>query len=155
MKGEDPLASNLLRSHLARIASNEDVGLQIAILKNGSDFLAVDIGFALGGRYSGFLCGFDSAYSALAPGKCLLLSRVDEWAERDGVHVLDFLSGDESYKRRFTEGEAYEVCSIWMFPDRPANRLRRLALEGTNRTKKKVKQILARAGLVAHERNQG
>lgn len=149
MKGEDPLASDRLRRHLAMIAASEDVGLQVATLRNGADLLAVDIGFAVGGRYSGFLCGFDPAYSALAPGKCLLLSRIDEWVERDGIRVLDFLSGDESYKRRFTEGEAYEVSSIWMFPDRPANRLRRLTLEGMARAKKRVKRLVWRSRVAA------
>ncbi len=59
---------------------------------------------------------YDPRQRPLSPGKCLLLLRIDRWVKEDGVRILDFLAGDESYKRAYTSGRAYRVWSMRLMP---------------------------------------
>lgn len=53
------------------------------------------------GDYAGFYtCGFHPAFSRYSVGKVLLAKVIDE-AEREGVTVFDFMRGGESYKAEF------------------------------------------------------
>ncbi|MEX2578306.1 MAG: GNAT family N-acetyltransferase [Verrucomicrobiales bacterium] len=146
--GASPLADERLVGLLAEVAEDPDVGLRLSSFADGNDTLAVDFGFARGGRYFGYLTGFDPAYRKLAPGKCLLLSRIDAWVEEDGVEILDFLAGGETYKKGFTGGEGYRVDSVRLLPDSLRHRLLRHAFEFDKGARTIAKALLSKAGLL-------
>ncbi|MEM6277969.1 MAG: GNAT family N-acetyltransferase [Verrucomicrobiota bacterium] len=127
-EGSSPLGNDALIGVLGEVAKDPEVGLQLGALIRGSDMLAVDVGFSRGGRYYGYLTGFHEGFGKWAPGKCLLLKRIDSWVEKDRVETLDFLSGDESYKNGFTHGEQYEVHSFHWMPNRIPGKARRVTL---------------------------
>ncbi|MEM7603586.1 MAG: GNAT family N-acetyltransferase, partial [Verrucomicrobiota bacterium] len=104
-------------------------------------------GFARGERYYGYLTGFHPAHRKLAPGKCLLLKRIDVWNTKDSVQVLDFLSGDESYKTSFTRGECYEVKSYHWMPNRVGSRARRATLVAERFGRRVAKQAISKIAL--------
>jgi CelD/BcsL family acetyltransferase involved in cellulose biosynthesis len=143
-EGGSPFCDERLVELFGRIAKDPDVGLQISFLADQGDLLAVDFGFVRGGRYYGYLTTYDPAFSRLAPGKCLLLKRIDGWVREDGVQTLDFLAGNEAYKKSFTGGAAYHVWSVRLMPDDLLNRTRRLGLEAHHRLRGFVKRVLGR-----------
>lgn len=145
--GESPLADARHLAMLKDVSRDPGVGLQLAWLNDREERLAVDFGFARSGRYFGYLTAFDPACQRLAPGKCLLLQRIDRWAEDDGVEVLDFLSGDESYKTGFTNGDGYHVSSVRLMPDHLPHRLLLLAFETDKQMRRIAKWALQKAGL--------
>ncbi|MEM6916847.1 MAG: GNAT family N-acetyltransferase, partial [Verrucomicrobiota bacterium] len=144
--GVSPLEYDALIGVLGEVAKDPAVGLQLGALVRGGDMLAVDIGFARGGRYYGYLTGFHEGFRKWAPGKCLLLKRIDAWAEEDGVTTLDFLAGSESYKNGFTHGQQYEVRSVHWMPDRMPCRARRATLIagklGRNLAKRAIRKLI-------------
>ncbi len=140
--GRSPLGDPRLLALLGQVAKDPEVGLQLAFLRRGGDTLAVDIGFARAGRYYGYLTAYDPAHGRLAPGKCLLLKRIDRWVEEDGVATLDFLAGDEAYKRVFTGDRHYRIWSMRLMPDGPGNRLRLAALETDKGLRRLAKRVL-------------
>ncbi len=135
--GESPFADQRLIDLFGRVAKDPECGFQLAFLTLYGDLLAVDFGFVRGGSYYGYLTAFDAGFGRLAPGKCLLLKRIDRWVAEDGVHTLDLLDGDEEYKRGFTGHRAYHVWSVRLMPDDFRNRLRRAGLE----SRKQLRQI--------------
>lgn len=145
--GMGPFEDSRLTKMLTSVARDPEVGLQCAELVDRGETLAVDFGFVRGGRYFGYLTAFDPAHQKLAPGKCLLLSRIDEWVRKDGVEKLDFLSGDESYKRGFTSGDGYEVFSARLMPDDFLHRVNHLALESDKQMRSLAKWSLRKVGL--------
>jgi CelD/BcsL family acetyltransferase involved in cellulose biosynthesis len=147
-EGVSPFADRRLIELLGCVAKDPDVGFQLSFLANQGDLLAVDFGFVRGGRYYGYLTAFDPAFGRLAPGKCLLLRRIDGWVEEDGVHILDFLSGDEGYKKGFTGGAAYHVWSMRLMPRDLRNRARRIGLESHKQFRRLAKDVLERAAIL-------
>jgi len=142
--GESPFADHRLIDLFGRVAKDPECGFQLAFLTLYGDLLAVDFGFVRGGCYYGYLTAFDEAFGRLAPGKCLLLKRIDRWISEDGVHTLDFLAGDEEYKRGFTGNVAYHVWSMRLMPDDFRNRLRRAGLESDKQLRRFAKRALGR-----------
>lgn len=140
--GESPFRDYRLIDLFARVAKDPEVGFQLAFLTLAGELLAIDFGFVRGGRYYGFLTAFDMAHARLAPGKVLLLKRIDRWVEEDGVDTLDFLAGDESYKRSYAGDSAYRVWSMRLMPDDLANRMRRARLESGKRLRTIAKRAL-------------
>ena len=148
-EGVSPFHDHRLIDLFARVAKDPEVGFQLSYLTLNGDFLAVDFGFVRGGRYFGYLTAFDAAFGRLAPGKCLLLKRIDRWVAEFGVHTLDFLAGDESYKRGFTGDTAYRVWSMRFMPDDLRNRVRQAGLESNRQIRELAKRALGRdSGLV-------
>lgn len=143
-EGASPFADHRLMDLLGRVAKDPEVGLQLSFLTLYGDLLAVDFGFVRRGRYFGYLTAFDPAYGRLAPGKCLLLGRIDRWVADDGVDTLDFLAGDEEYKRAFTGDTAYRVWSMRLMPDDLRNRLRHAGLEYDKQLRQLAKRALGR-----------
>lgn len=142
--GESPFRDHRLLDLFARIAKDPDVGFQLSFLAKGADLLAVDFGFVRGRRYYGYLTAFDQAYARLAPGKVMLLKRIDRWVQEDGVDTLDFLAGDERYKRHFAGDRAYRVWSMRLMPDDLRNRIRRARLESDKRIRHMAKLALGK-----------
>lgn len=142
--GESPFRDHRLIDLLGRVAKDPEVGFQLGALTLYGDFLAVDFGFARGGCYYGYLTSFDPGYSRWAPGKCLLLRRIDAWVAEDGVERLDFLCGNEAYKYSHTGGEAYQVWSIRLIPDGLVGRVRLAGLESNRRLRQFAKRVLQR-----------
>lgn len=138
-----------LRWHrlFARVARDPEVGLQVATLATPEGILAIDFGFARGRRYYGYLTAFDLRYRKWAPGKCLLLQRFDAWTMVDGVKELDFLSGNETYKRGFTHGDRYEVSSFLIMPTNLSNRIRKTTLAAEMMARSVARLSLRRLGL--------
>lgn len=147
--GASPLDDPRLVSLLGEVAKDPDVGLHLSHFTDQSETLAVDFGFARGGRYYGYLAGFNPDFRKIAPGKCLLLSRIDQWVATDGVEVLDFLAGDEEYKKGFTGGESYQVNSVRLMPDGFSHRCLRFYLEGDKRMRAFAKLLLKKTGCLA------
>ncbi len=146
-EGTSPLSNPALIGMLGEIAKNQDVGLQLGALVDQGELLAIDIGFARGGRYYGYLTGFHPDFQKFAPGKCLLLKRIDAWVKEDGIKVLDFLSGDESYKTGFTHGDSYEVQTIHWMPNRMPNRARRATLVAKKFGERVAKEAISKLAL--------
>jgi len=146
--GVSPLADERLRGLLAEVSKAPEVGLHLSVLRDIDELLAVDFGFVRAGRYYGYLTAFDPVHRRLAPGKCLLLRRIDEWVKEDGVEVLDFLAGDERYKTEFTDGEGYAVHSAHLMPAGLAHRLRRSTLVADRQLRTAAKLALAKLGTV-------
>ena len=144
--GTSPFCDERLLKMLGEVCSDDDLGVQFATLKNQGDLLAIDFGFARRGRYFGYLTAFDPAYRKLAPGKCLLLQRVDTWAGEDQIEVLDFLSGDESYKRGYTKGDSYSVYSVRLMSESIFRRLHCVWLECDKLSRFWAKAVLQKAG---------
>jgi CelD/BcsL family acetyltransferase involved in cellulose biosynthesis len=142
--GESPFADHRLIDLFGRVAKDPESGFQLAFLTLYGDLLAVDFGFVRGGCYYGYLTAFDAGFGRLAPGKCLLLKRIDRWVAEDSVHTLDFLAGDEEYKRSFTGNAAYHVWSLRLMPDDFHNRLRRAGLESDKQLRQFAKRALGR-----------
>lgn len=142
--GESPFADHRLIDLFGRVAKDPEAGFQIGFLTLYGDLLAVDFGFVRGGCYYGYLTAFDEAFGRLAPGKCLLLKRIDRWIAEDGVHTLDFLAGDEGYKRSFAGDMAYQVWSMRLMPDDLRNRLRHAGLESDKQLRQLAKRALGR-----------
>lgn len=128
LEGSSPLADPRLVSLLEEVAPREDVGLRLSLMKVGRIPLAIDFGFTRGETYYGYLTGFDETFGKLAPGKCLLLRRVNWWRQEDGVRVLDFLCGGERYKDGFTQGNCYHVCSVRLLARTIPNAARMMTL---------------------------
>ena len=146
-EGVSPFEDRRLIELLGFAAKDPNVGFQLSFLANQDDLLAVDFGFVRGGRYYGYLTAFDPAFARLAPGKCLLLRRIDGWVKEDGVHTLDFLAGDEHYKKGFTGGAAYQVWTMRLMPRDLRNRARRFGLESNKRFRRLAKHVLQRAAI--------
>lgn len=142
--GESPFADHRLIDLFGRVAKDPESGFQLAFLTLYGDLLAVDFGFVRGGCYYGYLTAFDAGYGRLAPGKCLLLKRIDRWVAEDDVDTLDFLAGDEDYKRAFTGDTAYHVWSMRLMPDDFRNRLRHAGLESDKQLRQLAKRALGR-----------
>ncbi|MEM9017369.1 MAG: GNAT family N-acetyltransferase, partial [Verrucomicrobiota bacterium] len=132
---------------LGEVAKDEDVGFHFSRLTSQSDILAFDFGFVRGGSYYGYLTGFHPAFQKLAPGKCLLLRRIDEWVRKDKIHTLDFLAGDEGYKRDYTGGASYAVCSVHLMPDTFAHRARKASLVVARQGRQVAKQAIEKVSL--------
>lgn len=146
-EGASPLADRALREFLGEVAKDPDVGMQLGRLSWQGRLIAVDFGFARGSRYYGYLTGFDPEFAGFAPGKCLLLSRINDWVAKDGVEVLDFLAGDEKYKDGFTNGKAYEVRTCHVMSDSLGHRVRRVALMANHQGRRIARNAIDRAGL--------
>ncbi len=146
--GRSPLADQRLVSLLGEVAKDPDVGLHLSHFSDQSETLAVDFGFARGGRYFGYLTGFNPDFRKLAPGKCLLLTRIDRWVAEDGVEILDFLAGDEKYKKGFTGGEEYHVNSVRLMRKTPAWSCLKFILEADKKARSLAKSVLRRAGFI-------
>jgi len=147
-EGVSPFADRRLIGLLGCVAKDPDVGFQLSFLANQGDLLAVDFGFVRGGRYYGYLTAYDPAFARLAPGKCLLLKRIDGWVNEDSVHTLDFLAGDEGYKKGFTGGAAYHVWSMRLMPRDLRNRARRIGLESNKQIRRLAKEVLEKAAIL-------
>ena len=142
--GRSPLGDPRLVEFFERIAKDPDVGFQLAFLEHEGALLAVDFGFVRGPRYYGYLTAYDPAAARLAPGKCLLLLRIDRWVKEDGVRILDFLAGDEPYKRDYTGGRAYRVWSMRLMPPGLRHRAMHLGLQSDRRFREFAKKLLGR-----------
>lgn len=142
--GESPFMDHRLIDLFGQITKDPEVGFQLSFLHLDGDLIAIDFGFVRGGRYYGYLSAFDAKQARIAPSKCLLLKRIDTWIDEDGVEILDFLAGDESYKRRFTGSTDYRVSSLRMMPDDFSHRVRQAGLESEERVRQLAKRVLRR-----------
>lgn len=142
--GRSPLCDPRLVEFFGRVAKDPDIGFQLAFLEHEGALLAVDFGFVRGVRYYGYLMAYDPASARLSPGKCLLLLRIDRWVKEDGVRILDFLAGDESYKRAYTSGRAYRVWSMRLMPPSLRHRALHLGLRSDRRFREFAKKLLGR-----------
>lgn len=143
-EGNSPFSDHRLIDLFGQIAKDPEVGFQLSLLKLHGDLIAIDFGFVRGGCYYGYLSAFDESRARIAPSKCLLLKRIDTWVDEDRVHTLDFLAGDESYKRRFTGASDYKVSSVHLMTDDLTSRARRIGLESGNRVRRIAKRLLGR-----------
>lgn len=141
-EGQSPFGDPRLLNLFGEIVKDPDVGFHLAFMTHFGDLLSVDFGFVRGDRYYGYLTAFDGNFASLAPGKCLILKRINEWVQEDGVETLDFLSGGESYKKGFTGDTAYAVWSMRLMPRDLKSRLRSLGLESDKRLRRAAKAVL-------------
>lgn len=146
--GSSPFSDPRLIDFFGRIAKDPDAGFQLAFLEQEDGPLAVDFGFVRGGRYFGYLTAYDASFSRLSPGKCLLLLRIDRWVKEDGVRALDFLAGDEAYKRSYTGGRGYHVNSVRLMPPSLRNRALQFRLRSDRHLREFAKRVLGKSEAV-------
>jgi len=95
---EDPAMRRLMRILAAQLDPRQE--LRFGVLERNGQPLAWSLGFQLHGKYAYYQQTFDVDAEEYAPGEMLLyhlLAYANEAVERE----LDFLRGDEFFKRRF------------------------------------------------------
>lgn len=88
--------------------------------------VAWHLGFAFRGRFYYYMPVSNHDLSAYSPGKILLYLLV-EWAANHGYTTFDFLKGDESYKKTWSNRQDH-VFSVMLQSGRASSRLKRLLL---------------------------
>ncbi len=63
-----------------------------------------------------YATGYDPAFSAVSPGKVLLLMVLEDLCRRQEVDVVDFGFGDAPYKRWYCTGSVLETCPVIFAP---------------------------------------
>ncbi len=139
---ESPFHDHRLIDLLARVAKDPDVGFQLAFLMSHGEVLAVDFGFVRGGRYYGYLGAYDRTYARLAPGKCLLLKRIDRWVAEDGVRMLDVSEEDAGGGSGVVGDRFYRLWSMRLMPDDLRHRLRQAGLESDKHLRRIARKAL-------------
>ncbi len=139
-QGESPFHDHRLIDLFARVAKDPDAGFQLASLRSRGRLLAVDFGFVRGGRYHRYLGAGDRACESLAPGRCLLLKRIDRWVAEDGVRALDLPERDA--EGAFAANASRRIWSFRFMPDNVRNRLRRAGLESDKRFRRIARRAL-------------
>ncbi len=139
--GSNPLDDPRLRQMLLEVRDQPEVGLCVSRLGNEGTTMAMDLAFIRGDRFYGYLTAFNCDQARYSPGSCLLTSRLDLLAEKEGVKVLDFLCGSEPYKYRFAKDE-YVVCSIRLVPRTFAGGMNIFQLKSEYFLRRFVKRIL-------------
>ncbi|HET9986560.1 MAG TPA: GNAT family N-acetyltransferase [Longimicrobiales bacterium] len=108
----DPRIQRFLRA--AATGLLERGRLRLYALRLDDAPIAVLLAFSLADRMYAYLTGLDPAAAPLHPGM-LLLRHVVEDAIRAGFREVDFLRGEEEYKRSWgpVEGRSYRVVVRW------------------------------------------
>src|SRR5207248_5451125 len=95
--------------------------LFVAVMEKGERLLAYQLGFRMGRKLWDYTTAFDPAFGNLSPGT-MLIPLVLDYGYQNGYEELDFLRGDERYKRRLAKSthptwrvQAWkpEVASRW------------------------------------------
>ncbi|PYV14137.1 MAG: hypothetical protein DMG21_19130 [Acidobacteria bacterium] len=76
--------------------------LSVAVMEQGDRLVAYRLGFRVGRKIWDYTTAFDPALGKLSPGTMLIPQLID-YAFQKGFEELDFLRGDEPYKRRFAK----------------------------------------------------
>lgn len=101
--GSTRLADDRVRFYAdaARRMAGDDGSLGFS-LRCGGDLIAVEWGLQHQGRYVGFLEGFDPRWSEYSPGH-FLMEEVAAWCSSAGLHTYDLSTGNEDFKRAWTD----------------------------------------------------
>ncbi|WP_424362068.1 GNAT family N-acetyltransferase [Methylocystis parvus] len=74
--------------------------LRIFVIEREKQIIAISVNFEYGGELLAYLTAFDQAFARGSPGMALMIDYI-KWALDNGVKSIDFLRGDEPFKRRF------------------------------------------------------
>lgn len=66
---------------------------------------AIDLNFAYRGKVYGYIRGFDLEYSKYSPGSLLMVKSIESAIEQ-GMKEFDFMKGNESYKKHWTNSRS-------------------------------------------------
>lgn len=91
--------------------------LYVCALRVDRTIVAAQLGFIHGGMLEGYLTTYDPEWRQGGPGRYLLGETV-RWAAAQGLRVIDFRIGDESYKDRWAEATGSVAnyvlpCTTW------------------------------------------
>lgn len=91
--------------------------LYVCALRVDRTIVAAQLGFIYGGMLEGYLTTYDPEWRQGGPGRYLLGETV-RWAAAQGLQVIDFRIGDESYKDRWAEATGSVAnyvlpCTTW------------------------------------------
>jgi len=104
----------LVRFHERVVQRYADEGrLRLWTLRAAGEPVAVAWTFDDENRALYYQCGYDPAWGSRSVGHVLLAHVVDD-ARRRGLSELDFLRGDEAYKREWTQQERRTVRVSWL-----------------------------------------
>ena len=95
-----------------RLASRELMHMGLLRLYRilvGEQLLAIHYGFSHKGRAYLYLCGFNPQFSKYSPG-VILVSCVIRESLKEGLHEIDFLRGQESYKYLWGAKDTQTYC---------------------------------------------
>lgn len=77
--------------------------LHIFVLECGGTIVAVSINFVQRRRMMAFITTYDPTFERASPGMILMMDYI-QWSVDQGLEMVDFMSGDEDFKRRFATG---------------------------------------------------
>ena len=91
--------------------------LYLAWLSCGDTIVACHMGFISNKVLYLYLTTFDAVYAAYSPGNLLMVETI-KWGVDQKMRELDFMRGDEAYKKRFASGTrplaAFITSGSWL-----------------------------------------
>lgn len=78
--------------------------LRVFVIERDDQMIAISVNFEYRGALLAYLTAFDPAFARGSPGMALMIDYI-KWALDHGVKSVDFLRGDEAFKRRFASQE--------------------------------------------------
>ncbi|MDR3763970.1 MAG: GNAT family N-acetyltransferase [Acidobacteriota bacterium] len=94
----------------------------VALMELDGRLLAWNLYFRCGHKLWGYLTAYDHEFSRLSPGTMLLPTIIDDGFAR-GFEELDFMTGEEAYKSRWTSSFR-RTCCVRIQNPRPLARLK-------------------------------
>ena len=137
----DPRFEAFLRTAAGRLQQRDQ--LQAFSIWFEGRPIAADIGFRARDRWLCYQSGMDPEAMNLEPGKLANVCILRE-AGRFGIHTIDFLRGDEPYKRQL-RADPHPACDLHFMKPGLAGRLRHLALQAKAGAKAVRDGIILRA----------
>jgi len=103
---------------LCRLAA-ERGWLRLGLLRVSGEVLAAQLWLVQGGKARIFKLAYVSGHERLSPGSILTAHLMAHVIEKDGVAVVDFLSGDDAYKQDWMTHRRERVGLVAFDPRRP------------------------------------
>jgi len=113
--------------------------LRFAVLELDNRPIAYHFGFEVHGKFTWYKPTFDVDLWTYSPGD-VLLKRLFEYIAVCDVHEFDFTVGNEPFKSRFAN-QIHHNFTLCFFPPGLRGRLRRYAIETTERARKHPKMF--------------
>jgi CelD/BcsL family acetyltransferase involved in cellulose biosynthesis len=111
--------------------------LRFAVLELDNRPIAYHFGFEVNGKFTLYKPTFDVGFWTYSPGE-VLLTRLFEYISTCNINEFDFTVGNEPYKSRFAN-QVHHNFTLYFFPPGLRGRLRKYAIEITERARKHPK----------------
>lgn len=123
--------------------------LRLGVLWLGSRPVAVQCWFVHGRSASIFKLAHDPEFVRFSPGTVLLAAMIEHVIDHDGVHTIDFLTGDDVYKRDWMSERCEKVRLTVFDPRSPGGWWEG---PGRERVRPRVRGLLKRLSFVTRPR---